>query len=88
LVITSPGSGIVQAYNGSEFVTIQGGGAGGGLTAPLGIAIGGDGQALVTETSRSRVHEFPIVFPDGFIDGPVASPEATPMPTNPATPVG
>ncbi|MBA2776842.1 MAG: hypothetical protein H0U31_08960 [Chloroflexia bacterium] len=88
LVITSPGSGIVQAYNGSEFVTIQGGEAGGGLTAPLGIAIGGDGQALVTETSRSRVHEFPIVLPDGFIDGPVASPEATPMPTNPATPVG
>jgi len=88
LFITSPGSGIVQAYNGAEFVTIQGAEAGGGITAPIGIAIGGDGQVHITETSRSLVHEFAIVLPDGYIDGPVATPQSTPAPTNPATPVG
>ena len=88
LYITSPGSGIVQAFNGAEFVTIQGGEAGGSIVAPVGMAIGADGQMLVTEPTTSKVEEFTIVLPEGFAPQPGVTPEATPEPTTPATPVG
>ncbi len=88
LYATSPGSGVVQAFNGTDFVTIQGGEAGGAITAPVGLTIGADGQMFVTETASSEVIEFPIVLPDGFTSGsgPAATPQATPAPTSVATP--
>jgi uncharacterized protein (TIGR03663 family) len=81
LYITSPGTGSVLAFNGSEFVTIQGGEAGGTVTAPSGLAIGADLTMLVTETAPNKVVEFPIALPEGFLTGPGA-----PEPTVPATP--
>jgi sugar lactone lactonase YvrE len=92
LYISSPGSGTIQAWNGAEFVTIQGGEAGGELTAPVGMAIGADGTMLVTETQASKVRQFPIVLPEGFLLPPGATPQATPqgtsVPTSISTPVG
>lgn len=87
LYLTSPGSGTVQAYNGTDFATIQGGEAGGDITAPVGLTIDPDGQMLVTETASSQVTEFPIVLPAGFATGSGATPQATPViPTIVATP--
>ena len=86
LYLTSPGSGTVQAFNGTDFVTIQGGEAGGAIVAPVGLAIGADNQMLVTETSTSQVTGFPVVLPDGFAGGSSAVPPATPEPTPVGTP--
>ncbi|MBA2469434.1 MAG: hypothetical protein H0V37_08515 [Chloroflexia bacterium] len=86
LYLTSPGSGTVQAFNGTDFVTIQGGEAGGAIVAPVGLAIGADNQMHVSETTTSQVTEFPIVLPEGFASGSGGAPVATPEPTLPGTP--
>lgn len=86
LYMTSPGAGSVQAYNGTDFATIQGGEAGGTVTAPAGLVVGPDGLMFVTETLASQVIEFPIVLPEGFAGGSAATPQATPVPTIVATP--
>lgn len=88
LYLTSPGNGVVQAFDGTDVVAIQGGEAGGSVTAPVGLAVGADGQILVTETSTSQVIEFPVTLPEGFGTGAVATPAATPQPTVAGTPVG
>jgi len=81
LYLTSPGSGVVQAWNGAEFVTIQGGEAGGSVTAPVGLAIAPDGTMLVTETQTSKVIQFPVALPQGFVAQPGATPQASPQAT-------
>ncbi len=86
LYISSPGTGNVLAFNGSEFITVQGGGVGGGIAAPVGLALGADGQMIVTETSSSRVVEFPVLLPQGFVGGGGATPQASPAPTEDETP--
>ena len=86
LYLTSPGAGSVQAYNGTDFVTIQGGEAGGNVTAPTGLAVGSDGLLFVTESTTSRVTEFTIALPEGFAGDSNATPQSTPVPTTVATP--
>lgn len=86
LYLTSAGSGIVQAFNGTDFVAIQGGEAGGTIAAPAGLTVAADGQLLITETSTSQVTEFPIVLPEGFAGDTGATPQATPQPTPAGTP--
>lgn len=86
LYITSPGTGSVLAFNGSEFITIQGGDVGGEITAPVGLALGADGQMIVTETGSSRVTEFPVLLPQGFTTGGGATPQASPLPATDETP--
>jgi uncharacterized protein (TIGR03663 family) len=99
LYITTPTTGSIQAWNGTEFVPVQGEGEGGPITAPVGMAIDQDGTMIVTETSTSRIVQFPIVLPEGFAASPggatpgaspaAASPvvsEATPEPDGEASP--
>jgi DNA-binding beta-propeller fold protein YncE len=99
LYITTPTTGTIQAWNGAELVPVSSEGAP-TVTAPVGMAIDQDGTMLVTETSTSRIIQFPIVLPDGFassatgatpgasspvVASPVAT-EGTPAPDDEASP--
>jgi uncharacterized protein (TIGR03663 family) len=89
LYVTTPTNGTIEAWNGTELVAVQGEGAGSTITAPVGMAIDQDGNLLVTETSTSRIIQFPIVLPDGFAGSSGgATPGASPAAASPVTSEG
>ncbi len=86
LYVTTPTNGTIQAWNGTEFVPVEGEGANFAVTAPSGMAIDQDGAMLVTETSTSRIIQFPIVLPQGFAASTgEATPGASPVVASPVT---
>ncbi len=84
LYMTSPGSGVVEAFSirDGEIAEVSDGGVG----SPTGIAVASDGTLLVTDSRASTVEEIVPVVPEGFGTGIAATP-ASPQPPEAVLPL-
>ena len=73
LYLTTPARGLLEAYDGSTFVTIPSE----DLVRPVGVAVAPDGTVLVTDGTESRVIQIEPELPSGFGAG-AATPQASP----------
>ncbi|HEV2073239.1 MAG TPA: 6-bladed beta-propeller [Thermomicrobiales bacterium] len=77
LYLTAPARGVLEAYDGEEFVPIEGN----ELVRPVGVAVAPDEMVLVTDGAESTVIQIVPDLPEGFgaEASPVASPQASPL---------
>jgi len=86
LYLTTPSRALVEAYDGSTFVTVESP----DISRPVGVAVANGGMLLVTDGTESRVFQIEPELPSSFGGGaatPQASPGASPVASPGASPM-